>query len=293
MNRKINPLFLVLFLMGCKNTQAQILDSLIPVAPLPAELKECSGLLELGDGWYVGTNDSGNAAELIVFQIGGSPETVRKVAIKGATNHDWEELAADDEYIYIGDFGNNSGTRKDLTIYRIQRLDLLRESIARADKIVFTYPEQKKFKPSNTHNFDCEAMVCVGDSLFLFTKNRGNAKTDLYSVPKTAGQHTAKHMDRFDAGGLITGAGYRMNNHTGRLALIGYTTEDKGYHPFVILFSPVPGRNFFKAPSQRFMFAGKMQTESVLFLDDQTVYITNEEEHGDPGMIYRTVLNIQ
>ena len=290
MNHKINPFILVLLLMGCKNTQAQILDSLIPVAPLPAELKECSGLVDLGDGWYAGTNDSGNPAELIVFPVGGSPETIRKVAIKGATNHDWEELAADDEYIYIGDFGNNSGTRKDLTIYRIQRLDLLRESIARADKIVFTYPEQKKFKPSNTHNFDCEAMVSVGDSLFLFTKNRGNLKTDLYSLPKVPGQYTAKHMDRFDAGGLITGAGYRTNNHIGRLALIGYTTEDLGYHPFVILFSPVSGRDFLKAPARRYMYNGTMQTESVLFLDDDTVYITNEEEHGDQGFIHRSVL---
>lgn len=290
MTNKISTLFLLLIFVSCQNTQAQPVDSLMPVAPLPSVLKECSGMVDLGDGLFAGTNDSGNAAEIYVFHIAGGPESARKVTIKGAVNHDWEELAADDEYIYIGDFGNNSGTRKDLTIYRIQRLDLLREPLARADKIEFTYPEQKKFKPSNTHNFDCEAMVCVGDSLFLFTKNRGNAKTDLYSLPKVPGQYKANHMARFDADGLITGAGYRINDHKARLALIGYTTEDKGYHPFVILFSPLSGRDFFKAPAQRYMYTGKMQTESVLFLDDQTVYITNEEEHGDQGFIYRSVL---
>lgn len=285
-------LLLSVFHIQCATGQTDSYQELLVMTSLPSELKECSGLLDLGDGLYAGVNDSGNPAELIVFHTGSqSNGLVRHINIKGASNHDWEELASDDEYLYIGDTGNNSGTRKDICIYRVSRPDVLRLNEVFADKISFSFSEQKKFTPSNKHNFDCEAIVCVGDSLYLFTKNRGNSKTDLYAVPKIPGKYEARHMDRFDAGGLVTGAGYRSNGSLDQLALIGYTTEEKGYHPFIWRFSPVRGNQFFKAPSKQWLYSGSYQTESILWLDDQTVVVTNESEHGDPGFIFKAQLS--
>ncbi len=257
-----------------------------PIIPLPAELDECSGLIYLGNGLYAGLNDSGNDAELFIFKLSHQPDT-RTVKITGASNHDWEELTADSSYVYISDTGNNSGNRKDLKIYRISKAELIQNDEVPAEEIAFYYPEQKKFEPSNKHNFDCEAMICAGDSLYLFTKNRGNSKTDLYSIPKKPGNYQAKYHDRFDAMGLITGADFRQTPVKNSLVLIGYTVEGKGYHPFILYFPDVKGTEYFKGPFERMMFDGKLQTETIFFHDGRSVYVTNEEEHGDKGFIYQ------
>ena len=284
-----NTFILLVLSLACVSNRAPD-PAFKPIIPLPAQLGECSGLISLGHGLFAGLNDSGNAAELYVFNISEKPDT-RVVKISGASNHDWEELTADSTYVYISDTGNNSGNRKDLKIYRISKAALIQNDEVPADVISFYYPEQKKFEPSNKHNFDCEAMISAGDSLYLFTKNRGNAKTDLYSLPKTPGHYPARYLDRFDAMGLITGADIRQTPGNNSLVLIGYTVEGKGYHPFILYFPAVKGTDFFKASFERIMFDGKLQTESISFHDEHSVYITNEGEHGDKGFIYQ--VNIQ
>ncbi len=280
-----NTLILLVLSFACVSTRPTG-PEFKPVIPLPDQLDECSGMISLGNGLYAGLNDSGNDAELFIFKLSEQPDT-RTVKITGASNHDWEELTADSSYVYISDTGNNSGNRKDLKIYRISKAELIQNDEVRAEQISFYYPEQKKFEPSNKHNFDCEAMISAGDSLYLFTKNRGNSKTDLYSIPKTPGHYPAKYLDRFDAMGLITGADFRQTSVQNSLALIGYTVEGKGYHPFILYFPDVKNTAYFKGSSERFTFDGKLQTESISFHDNRSVYITNEEEHGDKGFVYQ------
>ncbi len=280
-----NTLILLILSFACVSTRPTG-PELKPIIPLPAQLDECSGMISLGNGLYAGLNDSGNASELYIFTLSDIPET-RVVKITGASNHDWEELTVDENYVYISDTGNNSGNRKDLKIYRVAKEALIDQDEAQAEVIFFYYPEQKKFEPSNKHNFDCEAMISSGDSLYLFTKNRGNSKTDLYRIPKTPGNYPAKYIDRFDAMGLITGADFRQTPAKNSLVLIGYTVEGKGYHPFILYFQDVKGTSYLKGPFERMNFDGKLQTESICFHDDQSVYITNEEEHGDKGFVYQ------
>lgn len=259
---------------------------LIPLDPLPEVLTECSGMVLIGKDTFIGLNDSGNPAELIIFSLkpGSTP---RKVKIKGATNHDWEELTADDQYIYIGDTGNNTGARKDLTIYRVSKMEIHEDAEVIAEPIFFNYPEQENFLPNSNHNFDCEAMVCVGDSLYLFTKNRKNHKTDLYSISKIPGKYHARHLGQFDVQGLVTGAAFRSSVSGNELALVGYTDKKEGFHPFVVYFEHVEGTHFFNAPSKRLSFKGKEQTETILFFDDRHVYVSNESENGEPAFVYQ------
>lgn len=274
----------VCFSFGCKAPEP--LDSqLTLIRALPAVLNESSGLVSLGDGWYVGTNDSGNPAELHVFNI--EDKTInRTVKINNASNNDWEELAADDQYVYIGNTGNNNGTRKNLGIYRINKAELRLKDVVDAQSISYSYPEQLSFEKSGKHNFDCEALAVAGDSLYLFTKNRGDLKTNMYSLPKTPGTYTAKQLGQFNAQGLVTGAHVRNTRNGNELVLIGYTEKKQGYHPFLIFFTDVTGIQFFDGKSHRLTFEGRMQTESVMFHDDQYVYITNEGEHGDQANMY-------
>ncbi len=86
-------------------------------------------------------------------------------------------------YLYIGDFGNNAGSRTDLHILRIEKSSLL-EGMPAIDTIAFAYEDQTDFTPSNQNTaFDCEAFIAGTDSLFLFTKNWNNLSTVCYSVP--------------------------------------------------------------------------------------------------------------
>ena len=92
-------------------------QSVTVVSVLESTVDESSGLLFLG-GRLITHNDSGGEASL--YEIDPPTGTViRTVQIQGAANRDWEDIAMDDTYIYIGDFGNNSGTRRDLRIYRV------------------------------------------------------------------------------------------------------------------------------------------------------------------------------
>ncbi len=89
-------------------------------------------------------NDSGNLPEL--YQIDSNSGKILKVLKTTAENKDWEALANDGENFYIGDFGNNSGTRKDLKIYKIPfQDDQLQNDLMKT--ISFYYPEQNDFAP--------------------------------------------------------------------------------------------------------------------------------------------------
>src|SRR5215216_1562596 len=70
-------------------------------------------------------NDSGN--EPSIFAMNATTSDIqRTVTITNSTNVDWEDIAQDDKFIYIGDFGNNTnGNRTDLKIYKIAKPDVL------------------------------------------------------------------------------------------------------------------------------------------------------------------------
>jgi len=271
----------------------QVVDNdpgkLIPTGPLPKELIENSGLIEMDDDLYVGLNDSGNPANLYLFSVKRRSGT-RTVKISNAKNVDWEDLTQDELYVYVGDMGNNAGSRKDLTIYRIKKDDLRKNAEVEAEKITYAYDLQTKFKSSSKNNFDCEALVCVGDSLYLFTKNRGNKMTDLYGLPKSPGDYRAKHLGQFEANGLITSAALRKHADKNDLVLIGYNEKSHNYKGFMIYFPMIEGTHFFQAASKRVEFNTSLQIESVLYHGDHQVWITNEETNGQEGLIYKADL---
>ena len=111
-------------------------------------MNETSGL-ELINGNFLTLNDSGDEPALYAFDSKG--KNLTKILIKGALNRDWESLAKDDKYIYIGDIGNNKGNRKDLKIY------LIDFDFKLIDSIYCNYNNQSKFKKKKKNNFNAEA----------------------------------------------------------------------------------------------------------------------------------------
>ena len=203
-------------------------DYQIKTVKLHEKLKEISAL-EYEDGHFWGLNDSGGEAEIYKFNS-ETGKIVQTVSIANATNRDWEEMTMNDDYIFIGDFGNNEGKRKDLTVYYIKRSEIgngAQESL-NAQKIEFNYPEQTNFNPGNRKtDFDCEAMFYYNGKLHLFTKEWTNLATTHYTLEIKSGKQQAKKIETFKTNYLVTGAHIDANpiSNTNGFYFIGYTQD--------------------------------------------------------------------
>jgi hypothetical protein len=241
---------------------------------LPETVRETSGLLFINDKLWT-FNDSGGTAELFAIDT-ATAQVVQTVSISNAFNIDWEGIALDDDYIYIGDFGNNAGVRKDLVIYRISKhgIPLTGNASLSAEKISFSYPDQNTFERSRTHNFDCEAMITAGDNIFLFSKNRGDNKTKLYRLPKNPGVYVAELIETFDSKGLVTGAD--INEDENEIILTGYT--NKTYLPFIWLLFDFRDYDFFSGNKRRIDLVNltTTQVEGVTYLNKDQAVISAE-----------------
>lgn len=268
---------LILFLLFTINSlisQCQITDFLEKFE-LPNAVEETSGLLFL-EGKIITHNDSGDYANL--YEIDSlSGNLLRTIRINNASNVDWEDLANDDTYIYIGDFGNNNGTRTDLKIYRILKSQFKESTNISADIISFSYEDQSNFNSSNEHSFDAEAFVIYHDSILIFTKNRGDFKTNVYKIPKTTGNHTATKISTANVNGLITGATYNKNDDS--FFLCGY---DSYLIPFLIYVNEnrMPGDDIFFSGFQKTSLYSELgqgsQVEGITHIEHGKYYISRE-----------------
>lgn len=173
-------------------------------------LSESSALLCIDSHLY-SINDSGNAP--IIYELDTvNAFIVRQIYVKGSENIDWEALAQNDNYIFIGDFGNNKGNRQNLGIYKIDKSDFLNtpNDTVEAEHISFSYQAQTTFEELNysNNNLDAEALVAIGDSLYIFSKNWGNGKTYLYALSQALGTYSLIIKDSIDIQALVTDATY-------------------------------------------------------------------------------------
>lgn len=170
---------------------------------LPKELSEISDLVFINDTTFVSINDSGNEPIIYVQNLNGSIR--HKAEISNFKNIDWEDLAFDGKnHVYIGDFGNNENSRKDLRILKVQLDKLVSQSSVEAEAIYFSYPNQTEFPPKlKDKYFDCEAMAFYHDSLRIFTKCRAepfNGRCYVYSLPTATGTYKARYQQYFIIG---------------------------------------------------------------------------------------------
>jgi hypothetical protein len=242
---------------------------------LNTSLNETSGII-----WWNGKiwthQDSGNPLE--IYAVDTTTGNIdRTVTVTNATtlNMDWEDIAQDDDYIYIGDFGNNaSGNRTNLKIYKIAKADVLAGDNVTAEIINFSYADQTDFTATSANNtdFDCEALISYGNSLFLFSKNWVNHKTKLYELPKTAGTYIATNNGELDVQGLITGADVLADRRT--IVLVGYSTT---LAPFIYLLYDFSANSFFGANKRKVALnAGIRQVEGVAIVKPDHFFISNE-----------------
>lgn len=248
--------------------------TIIRTIKLPDLLVETSGLI-----YYKGLiwtfNDSGGEPELYSYSIEDSA-LVQRITLWKGTNYDWEEVTQDSSSIYIGDFGNNFGMRNNLCIYKIDKNDLPKKGsngAVRAVKIQFTYPDYHPvtFSLHTRSAFDCEAMICVHDSLYLFTKNWVNQTSSIYQLPNKHGRYIAKKIGEFNSRGLVTASTY----YKGTLYLLGYAN----FVPFLWKFENTHHFDLKNETGQRFdlMPLTGSQTEGIAMFNDSTMLISAEK----------------
>ncbi len=247
------------------------------------EITESSGLIFFDNGLWT-LNDGGNPPFLYKIDT-HSGKILRQVFISNALNNDWEALTQDEDWVYIGDFGNNFGKRRDLQILKVSKKDMVKDTV-QAEVIQFSYSNQRDFQlPMNGHNFDCEAFCAIGDSLYLFSKNWADHKTCVYALPKYPGKYMISPVDSFNSEGLITDADYDEDTRT--LVLIGYDIKKVCVHSFLWLCKDFEGRNFFSGKQKRVkLHLFLKQTEALAHDENSGYYFTNE-------MIRKSLLHIR
>lgn len=259
------------------------------ITPLDTLLNETSELLEVDGSWWT-ILDSGNPHALYSIDP-ATGDILRTVTVTNAVNTDWEALASDADWLYIGDVGNNSGARTDLRVYRVPLSSVLDPDITsmEADTIRFAYALQSDFTPAyNNTDWDCEAMVAADDSLFLFSKNRVTGTCYLYALPATPGDHLAERRDTLDAQGLITGAS--IDTAHGAIALVGYSNGV--YLPFIWRLADYSGHDFFQGTAQRHDLAiGITQMEGIAWNGPFQLYMTSEQNSPDVARLWELELD--
>lgn len=239
------------------------------VSILNDKIRETSGLQVFNGKMYT-FNDGGNAPK--IFEINPRTGDVLDIIKMPFNNKDWEAMTADENHLYIADFGNNKGNRKDLKIYKIP---FRKEDFDVKDiEIPFYYPEQKDFsKQSHKHNFDAESIIYLDGKLHIFTKEWKSKKTTHYTIDvDRKDNQPAKKLEKFDLGYLATDASY----YNGKVYIVGYTKKAR---VFLTIFEKDKNGLFFTKNVQKYILgsAGKLGQVEGIEVNEKGIYISAEK----------------
>lgn len=246
------------------------------ISYLDEKIQETSGL-SLMNGKLYTFNDSGNSPEL--FELDKTTGAIVNIIKINGKNKDWEALTNDGQYFYIGDFGNNSGTRKDLEIYKIPFNNNLSEH-ASMSLISFEYPEQKDFVSKNTFtDFDAEAMIYLNGKIHLFTKEWNSKSTTHYIIdPNDPDKQQARKTESFKTNFVVTDASYFDK----KLYLVGYTKKTE---VFLNIFKETAPGIFFSENPERYYLGSALSIGQIegIAVDEGGIYISGEKFHSPLG----------
>jgi len=242
------------------------------VESLDRKLPENSGLIYFRDVLWT-FNDSGGDPLIYAFSP-VSGKVLQTIEIRNAMNLDWEDIAQDRDYIYVGDIGDNYSRRKKLVIYKVAKKSVRTRGYAslKASKITFSYSDR---------NHDCEAFFVYNDTIYLFTKDRHDQTSSLYKFPVVPGSYEVSASAVFQSGGLITGAD--ISDDSQFVVLTGY----RDYKSFVWILYDYTLPDFFSGRMQRFDFhdVPGIQNEGIAVQNASRVFISSERS-SLPAQLY-------
>ncbi|WP_439881442.1 hypothetical protein ACSX1A_20210 [Pontibacter sp. MBLB2868] len=240
------------------------------IGRLDDSVLESSGLAHAPDSAFWTHSDGDNPAQLYKVTLKGKLLQTLPLELQ---NTDWEELAEDPEYLYIGDFGNNMNSRRDLRIYKLNK-----STYNLSGTIDFAFEDQVKFPPGeNELDFDLEAFFYHQDSLYLFTKSRSKAKKlKLYVLPAAPGHYTARLKEQLAVKAMVTAAD--ISPAGDQFAILGYGR--------LYLFRVQNGEIDLRGRHSCIPLSRTGQAEAILYTAPDQLLITNEN-----GKIFRVTLS--
>jgi len=229
-------------------------------------------------------NDSGDGPFIYGFDSRGDRKGVWRVA--DAFARDWEDIAAGpgperhQNYLYIGDIGDNRERRLEIVVYRVPEPAIIAADASStkskprltesAEAIRLRYPDGK-------HDAETLMVHPVTGSLFIVTKvalaNSGiyeatvPLRTDVTITLTRVGELNVPSL----LGGIITGGAISPNGR--RVALCDYM---QGYE----MTLPDNGESFrsiWKQPLKTIALGDRKQGESITYrLDGKALLVTSE-----------------
>ncbi len=276
--------FLICLLSSCANH-----GQLTFITKLPGKLKENSGIVSYQDStaWFI--EDNGNSDNIYKTDFNG--KFIQQFDVKNGKNGDWEDLTKDKQsHLYIGDFGNNDNDRKDLLIYKLPNPEMEKGDKIGVERVKFSYPEQTDFPPKKAERvFDAEAFLHASDHLYIFTKNRTkpfSGETWIYKVPDSKGTYEAKLVGKIFLGDdwdtcQVTSADISPDGKTivlltyGKLWVLTDFTLDR-----------------LSDGTKKVIDLGvRTQLESICFINNKTLLLSDEERGDTGGNLYSYRLN--
>jgi hypothetical protein len=154
------------------------------------DLPEASGVAasRRTPGLFWAHNDSGDP---VIFGLDSEGAIKSRVRVTGASVDDWEDIAAgpcpQGSCLYIGDIGDNNGTRKTITLYRVVEPAPGDAATNRVEAFEAVYPD-------GPH--DAEALFVSGDAdVFVITKG-DPGPVALYRFPRPLASGTMMRLQR-------------------------------------------------------------------------------------------------
>lgn len=177
-------------------------------------LLEASGLQysRANPGYLWTHNDSeGQPSVYLINQAGEIRLTVR---LQGVVNIDWEDIAIDDEYIYVGDIGDNRAVRPMVYVYKFKE-PLLGDQ----DSITILSEDWEQMKLTYENGArDAETLMFDPQSRELIMVSKRDENGLIYSFPFNAGLTTIKalgkiNLTQFTAGDISKSGEIILKNY--------------------------------------------------------------------------------
>lgn len=248
-------------------------------------VNESSGLVasRTTPGLYWTHNDSGDGPFIYAFDERGKRRGVWRVT--GATARDWEDMAAgpgpdrNRHYLYLGDIGDNSGSRSEIVVYRIPEPRIAAaDASASKSKPRTTEPAEiiRLVYPDGKHDAEALLVHPVTGTLYIITKILF-AYPGIYEavVPLTPGR-TIKlvHVGELNVPSLfggITGAAVTPDGR--RIAFCDYM---QGYE-FVLPDGSLSFNAIWKQPMGSIALGQRKQGEAITYrVDGKALLATSE-----------------
>jgi hypothetical protein len=249
-------------------------------------IAESSGLVasRTTPGSYWTHNDSGNGPLIYAFDSNGHRRGVWRVT--GATAEDWEDIAAgpgpkpNQNYLYIGDIGDNSDNRSEIIVYRIPEPVIpgsdpgsttsKPQATEPAEAVRLRYPDGKH---------DAEALLVhpkTGKIYVVLKVPFANPGVYAAEPPRDSSEPTTlTHLGELDIpgvlGGIITGGAISPDGL--RVALCDYL---QGYE-LVLADADAPFDTVWKQPIRSVDLGKRKHGESISYrLDGKALMATSE-----------------